>query len=81
MLAPTLFTICWFVNIQQRGEPASKEDVRSHPIWQFIREIKIDFVEDLSDPRQFCIIKDRVCLADYGNNLLESLLDYIQDKK
>lgn len=74
-LAPTLFTVFWIINVQLRGEPSKEEDVRRHPLWQILGNTPfVEAAADLRQPKQFCIIGSKVCLADYGMEILEPVL-------
>jgi hypothetical protein len=74
MLVPTLFTIGWLVNIQERGEPASEEEMKHHRLWPLLRGLDTPLSQDILQTKQFVVIGTRVCLADYGNVLLEPVL-------
>ena len=74
LLVPTLLTIGWLINIQKRGEPSSEEDMRHHRLWPLLQGMETPLAEDILQPKQFCMIGTKVCLADYGNALLEPVL-------
>ncbi|MDP1689940.1 MAG: hypothetical protein Q8L52_01930 [bacterium] len=74
MLVPTLLTIGWLINIQKRGEPSSEEDMQRHRLWSLLQGMGTPLAEDILQAKQFCMIGTRVCLADYGNVLLEPVL-------
>lgn len=67
-LAPTLYMFLWgAVNVQMRGSRlrgTKKLAVKQHPLW----------VEGNRSLKEFCLIGDKVCLADYGRAPLESVL-------
>jgi len=74
-LAPTLFSICWIINVQLRGEPCGENEVRQHSLWQILGGASfVEAAADLRQPKQFCMIRTQVCLADYGLEILEPVL-------
>lgn len=74
LLAPTLFTICWLVNIQQRGEPIRDNEVRSHYLWSLFEGEVTTLATDILQRKQFCLIDGQVRLADYGIDGLEPVI-------
>jgi len=74
-LVPTLFSFCWIINVQQRGEPCGEKEVHKHPLWQILgNPLFVEAAADLGQPKQFCVINSRIYLADYGQEILESVL-------
>lgn len=69
-LIPTLFTICWIVNVQVRGDPITDVDVGT-PLF---KKMRVGPNDDLMDPRQWCSLKGTMKLVDYGRSDLEPAL-------
>lgn len=74
-LAPTLFSIFWIINIQERGEQSIEKDMRRHRLWDVLGgENATSPHKVVLHPRQFCVIKGKTFLADYGDEALDSVL-------
>ncbi len=72
LLAPTLLTIGWIINVQRRGEQAKEEDLQKHYFWNILKGTPLG--NEVLRAEQFCIIDTQVCLADYGGNNLGKYL-------
>lgn len=70
-LAPTMFTLFGLVNIQVRGEPVSASELKDCP-FQDIAKAEPEL--DLKETKNFCRIKGRIVLADYGSPLVQRAL-------
>lgn len=80
LLIPTLFTICWLVNVQLRGKIPKEEDILRHRLWNvLVGDSFVEVAAELRRPNQFCIIGSRVYLADYGMELLEPVFAEYQN--
>ena len=76
ILAPTLWSMRGFINIQRRGETVSMLQMRAHVIHRLLILHPIQD-SDVFQTCQFCKIKKRVVLADYGRmDLIPALLFY-----
>ena len=71
-LVPTVCSILWLVNIQLRGEPATKVDVLDHCLWELMPSQREGM--DILSAKQFCIIGGEILLADYGSPVLKEYL-------
>ncbi|MDO8482951.1 MAG: hypothetical protein Q7S86_04000 [bacterium] len=69
-LAPTLFTFFGLVNIQRRGEAIDASELKECPFQDLATQLEFD----LNRPEQFCRIKGKIVLADYGNPLVQKAL-------
>lgn len=71
LLAPTLTTIFWLVNIQVRGQPVTETDISQTYLFAVLQDTPSAGV--LQDT-QFCRINGHVCLADYGGEGIEPVI-------
>lgn len=65
ILVPTIFSFFWLINVQLVGEPATQEEVNQHVLH---RALKSDTRFDLWPIHQYCVIKGKTLLADYGQD-------------
>src|SRR3989344_3210630 len=67
-LVPTLYSFCWLINVQRRGESVSQEELRvGHPFRVLLEGRSPGFVGDMTKTANFCRYEGRVCLLDYGS--------------
>ena len=74
LLAPTLYSFCWIVNIQRRGEVATESDIKAHYFWKFFSGMTTLLAADMLQQKQYCLIDGKVHLADYGIEGLEPII-------
>lgn len=72
-LVPTLWG-CGLINIQMRGDALGNESIFGHPIMRLVRS-STTLGADTCSRKQYCVIKGRVLLADYGNPALGLALE------
>lgn len=73
ILAPTLWTFYGIVNVQVRGEAVAQHEIESHYLYGALHALPIEN-NDVLHAKQFCRIKGKVVLADYGRSDLVSVL-------
>lgn len=71
-LAPTIFTFLGLINIQTRGEIVTPEEIKMSPFGQ-IQAAYPDFI-DLHKTSNYCKIGGEICLADYGDANIQTIL-------
>lgn len=73
-LVPTLYSFCWIVNIQNRGEAISESEAKSHYLWNFFNGMTTSLAADIQQKKQYCLLDGNACLADYGIDGLEPII-------
>lgn len=63
LIAPTIFSFLWLVNIQRAGEPATQDDIEKTVLYQ---RFGSNPDADMQRTQQYCVIGTEVLLSDYG---------------
>jgi hypothetical protein len=72
-LMPTLWTFCYLVNVQRRGNAVADETKLNHPLLRLLEGCEI-LRPDIDRPEQYCWHGRRLLLVDYVHPDLEGVL-------
>lgn len=74
-MVPTRFSFLGLVNVQDRGEPITDEELSAgHPFAPLLENVPQALREDMTSRDNFCRYNSRVCILDYGSPGTVSLL-------
>ena len=68
-MVPTIFSLAGLINVQWRGSRLSQEELdREHPFAHELVGLDAETIHDLIKVENFCRLRGKVCLADYGSD-------------